>query len=218
MQERLSSLRPRTRVLRAEPGRLNHLQVLPQIRIRFPRQNRHASHRPPRLPLLGRNLHSLAIRDTIDASATGYKQIRRQRLRLLFLDQLILMLDTPPIFLHIPQPARHNKVISRNDRTLRHILLEIRARVRVRDLTVLLDGLAPLVRGRQLAVAVRGAVQRVAYFVHHHRQAAPVVVAFALLVEERDVVVRVVPVVALVVGQHQHAFDVGAGADGDAAE
>lgn len=43
-------------------------------------------------------------------------------------------------------------------------------------------------------------------------------VAFALLVEEHDVVVGVVGEVALVVGQHQHAFDVRAGADGDAAE
>ena len=43
-------------------------------------------------------------------------------------------------------------------------------------------------------------------------------VTVALLVEEHDVVVEVVGVVALVVGEEEHAFDVGAGADGDAAE
>ena len=57
-----------------------------------------------------------------------------------------------------------------------------------------------------------------AHFVHHDREAAPVVVAVALLVEEHYVVVGVVGEVALVVGQHEHAFDVGARADGDSAE
>ena len=42
--------------------------------------------------------------------------------------------------------------------------------------------------------------------------------AVALLVEDGDVVVCVVAVVACGVGQHQHAFDVGAGAHGDAPE
>ena len=126
---------------------------------------------------------------------------------------------TAPILLRPPrQPTGHHQIIRRNNRILGHILQEIRARVRVRHLAILLVGRAPLVGSGELAGAVAAAVQRVAHFVQHHGKAAPVVVALALLVEEHDVVVGVVGEVGDVVGQQQHAFDVRAGTDGDAAE
>ena len=128
------------------------------------------------------------------------------------------MRDIRPLRLHVPQPARHIEIVRRNDRVLCHVLEEVRRRIRVRHATVLIVGRAPLGRGGKQAVAVGGAVQRVAHFVHHHGEAAPVVMRLVVLVEEHDVVVRVVGEVGVVIGEQQHAFDVCARADRDAAE
>ena len=198
--------------------RHKNLQSLHQIRIRLPLQQVHAPRSSPS-QLLTRNLHRRAIRQAGDTLAARHQKITRIRIGLLFLDQLILMLNPMPIHpLDIPQPPRHHQIISRNDRVLRHVLAHIRPCVRVRYHAVLIKRRSPFVRGRERAVAVAVQVERVAHFVHDYRQAAPVVVVLVLLIEEHELVVGVVGVVGHVVGKHEHAFDVGAGTDGDAAE
>lgn len=189
-------MRPRASILSTEiHGRDNNRQTLRQTRLRLPVHHRNTPGsvadlrcRYPHWPTIFQPMNTFTARN---------EKIARIRLRLLLLDQLILMLNTMPILAHRSKATRHIQVISRNDRILRHVLKGVRRRIVVGDLGIFIVRRLPGVRRRERAVAIGAEVQGVTDLVHHDGEAAPVVVAVALLVEDDDEVVRVVCIVVL---------------------